>query len=49
MCIRPDLKGKTVYFFPTLDKYYEGVLMYEAKEKKTYVYSVKEGPRLLLR
>jgi len=39
--IRPDLKGKTVYFFPTLDKYYEGVLMYEAKEKKTYVYSVK--------
>jgi hypothetical protein len=41
VCIRPDLKGKTVYFFPTLDKYYEGVLMYEAKEKKTYVYSVK--------
>jgi hypothetical protein len=39
--IRPDLKGKRVYFFPTLDKYFEGVLMFDAKEKKAYVYSVK--------
>ncbi|RGB26258.1 hypothetical protein C1646_820517, partial [Rhizophagus diaphanus] len=41
ICIRPDLKGKKVYFFPTLDKYFEGVLIYDAKEKKAYVYSVK--------
>ncbi|CAB4425036.1 unnamed protein product [Rhizophagus irregularis] len=41
VCIRPDLKGKTLYFFPTLDKYFEGVLMYDVKEKKAYVYSVK--------
>src|SRR5207248_8867689 len=41
ICVRPDLKGKKVYFFPTLDKYFEGVLMYNAKEKKAYVYSVK--------
>ncbi|CAB5363752.1 unnamed protein product [Rhizophagus irregularis] len=26
---KPNLKGKMVYFFPTLDKYFEGVLMYE--------------------
>jgi hypothetical protein len=41
VCIRPDLKGKTVYFFPTLDRYFEGVLMYDAREKKAYVYCVK--------
>jgi len=41
ICVRPDLKGKKVYFFPTLDKYFEGVLMYDAKQKKAYVYSVK--------
>lgn len=41
MCIKPDLKGKTVYFFPTLDKFFEGVIMYDVKEKKAYVYSVK--------
>ncbi|CAB5347123.1 unnamed protein product [Rhizophagus irregularis] len=39
--IRPDLKGKTVYFFPALDKYFEGVIMFDAKEKKAYIYSVK--------
>src|SRR2546429_3338761 len=39
--IRPDLKGKKVYFFPTLDKYFEGVLLYDAKEKKACIYSVK--------
>lgn len=39
--IRPDLKGKSVYFFPTLDRYFEGILMFDAKEKKAYVYSVK--------
>ena len=38
--IRPDLKGKKVYFFPRLNKYFEGVLFYDAKEKKAYVYSV---------
>lgn len=37
--IRPDLKGKTIYFFPTLDKYFESVLIFEAKEQKAYVYS----------
>ena len=41
MSVRPDLKGKTVYFFPTLDKYFEGILIYEVKEKKAYVYSAK--------
>ncbi|CAB5360502.1 unnamed protein product [Rhizophagus irregularis] len=41
MHIRPDLKGKSVYFFPTLDRYFEGILMFDAKEKKAYVYSVK--------
>ncbi|GBB84074.1 hypothetical protein RclHR1_10700002 [Rhizophagus clarus] len=39
--IRPDLKGKSVYFFPTLDRYFEGILMFDAKEKKAYVYSIK--------
>jgi hypothetical protein len=39
--VRPDLKGKSVYFFPALDKYYEGVLMYDAKVKKAYVYNAK--------
>ncbi|CAB4416107.1 unnamed protein product [Rhizophagus irregularis] len=39
--VRPDLKKKPVYFFPALDKYYEGVLMYDIKIKKAYVYSVK--------
>ncbi|CAB5215911.1 unnamed protein product [Rhizophagus irregularis] len=34
---KPNLKGKMVYFFPTLDKYFEGVLMYEVKDKKAYV------------
>jgi hypothetical protein len=38
--IRPDLKGKKVYFFPRLNKYFEGLLFYDAKEKKAYVYSV---------
>ena len=41
MSVRPDLKGKTVYFFPTLDKYFEGVLIYEVKEKKAYMYNAK--------
>ncbi|UZO01507.1 uncharacterized protein OCT59_012605 [Rhizophagus irregularis] len=40
---KPNLKGKMVYFFPTLDKYFEGVLMYEVKDKKAYVYSVKDN------
>ncbi|EXX63766.1 hypothetical protein RirG_149280 [Rhizophagus irregularis DAOM 197198w] len=40
---KPNLKGKMVYFFPTLDKYFEGVLMYEIKDKKAYVYSVKDN------
>ncbi|RIA99326.1 hypothetical protein C1645_811562 [Glomus cerebriforme] len=26
VCIRPDLKGKTLYFFPILDKYFEDIL-----------------------
>ncbi|CAB4408824.1 unnamed protein product [Rhizophagus irregularis] len=34
VCIRPDLKGKTIYFFPTLNKFFEGILMYDAKEEK---------------
>ncbi|GBC04638.1 hypothetical protein RclHR1_00580003 [Rhizophagus clarus] len=38
--IRPDLKGKKVYFFPRLNKYFEGIIFYDAKEKKAYVYSV---------
>ena len=42
MRIRPDLKGKTVYFYPTLNRYFEGVLIYETKEKKAYIYSVKD-------
>ncbi|CAB4402951.1 unnamed protein product [Rhizophagus irregularis] len=46
VCIRPDLKGKTLYFFPTLDKYFEGVLMYDVKEKKAYVYSVKNDCKI---
>jgi hypothetical protein len=41
--IKPNLKGKRVYFYPTLDRYFEGVLMYEAKEKKAYVYSAKDN------
>jgi hypothetical protein len=38
--VRPDLKGKKVYFYPNLKKYFEGVIFYEPKEKKAYVYSV---------
>ena len=45
MHIRPDLKGKTVYFFPALDRCFEGVLMFNAKEKKAYVHSVKNGQK----
>ncbi|UZO22600.1 uncharacterized protein OCT59_014960 [Rhizophagus irregularis] len=45
--VRPDLKGKPVYFFPALDKYYEGVLMYDVKIKKAYVYSVKVQEKVL--
>jgi len=40
MHIQPDLMGKKVYFFPRLDKCFEGMLLYDAKEKKPYVYSV---------
>ncbi|RHZ55003.1 hypothetical protein Glove_421g154 [Diversispora epigaea] len=32
--IRPDLKGKKVYFFSTLDKYFEDILIYNTKEKR---------------
>ena len=32
--IWPDLRGKTVYFIPALDKCFEGVLMFDTKEKK---------------
>jgi hypothetical protein len=39
--IKPDLKGKEVYFFPTLDKYFKGIIMYDGKEKKAYVYCIK--------
>ncbi len=41
--IRSDLKGKAVYFFPTLDKYryFEGVLMFDATKKKAFVYDIK--------
>ncbi|RHZ87681.1 hypothetical protein Glove_33g145 [Diversispora epigaea] len=42
MRVRPDLKGKKVYFFPTLDKYFEGILMYDAKEKRAQVYCMKK-------
>jgi hypothetical protein len=38
--VRPDLKGKKVYFFPKLNKYFEGILFYDAKEKNAYVYSI---------
>ncbi|CAG8757353.1 12916_t:CDS:2, partial [Rhizophagus irregularis] len=37
--IRPDLKRKTLYFF---HKYFEGMFIYDAKEKKAYVYSIKD-------
>ncbi len=43
MYIWPNLKGKKVYFFPTLDKCFEGVLFYDTKEKKVYVYSIKDN------
>ena len=46
MSVRPDLKGKRVYFFPTLNKYFEGILIYEAKEKKAYIYSTKGDRKL---
>ena len=39
--IRSDLKGKKIYFFPTLNKFFEGVLMYDIREKKAYVYCTK--------
>jgi hypothetical protein len=44
--VRPDLKGKRVYFFPTLNKYFKGILIYEAKEKKAYIYSTKGDRKL---
>ncbi|RHZ60077.1 hypothetical protein Glove_359g27 [Diversispora epigaea] len=39
--IRPDLKGNKIYFFPTLNKYFEGVLFYNIKESKAQVYCNK--------
>ncbi|CAG8671585.1 10107_t:CDS:2, partial [Dentiscutata heterogama] len=38
--IRSELKGKPVYFFPKLDRYFEGILMFDAKEQRTYIYSL---------
>ncbi|RHZ83510.1 hypothetical protein Glove_91g32 [Diversispora epigaea] len=43
--IRPDLKEKKIYFFPTLNKYFEGVLMYDIKEKKSFLYCCKRDQR----
>ncbi|RHZ82964.1 hypothetical protein Glove_102g96 [Diversispora epigaea] len=43
ICIRPNLKGKIVYFFSTLDKYFEGVLFYNTKEKKAQIYCNKRN------
>ncbi|RIA97630.1 hypothetical protein C1645_813872 [Glomus cerebriforme] len=45
MNIQSDFKGKKVYFFSALDKYFEGVLLYNVKEKKAYVYSIKNGQK----
>ncbi|CAG8604806.1 14830_t:CDS:2, partial [Dentiscutata erythropus] len=38
--IRHELKGKPVYFFLKLDRYFEGILMFDAKEQRTYIYNL---------
>ncbi|CAG8801012.1 4252_t:CDS:2, partial [Dentiscutata erythropus] len=38
--IHPKLKGKPVYFFSKLDRYFEDILMFDAKEQRTYIYSL---------
>ncbi|RHZ49985.1 hypothetical protein Glove_508g41 [Diversispora epigaea] len=41
--IRPDLKGKEIYFFPTLDKYFKGIIIYNGKENKAHIYCTKNN------
>ncbi|CAJ0751439.1 9385_t:CDS:2 [Entrophospora sp. SA101] len=41
--IRPDLKGKSVYFFYKSNKFVEGILIYDRSENMSYVYDPKSG------
>ncbi|RHZ78425.1 hypothetical protein Glove_165g75 [Diversispora epigaea] len=41
--IKPDIKGKEIFFFLTQDKFFKGVIMYDKKEKKAYVYCIKSN------
>src|SRR6185436_8650451 len=43
LSVRPDLKGKEIYFFPTLDKYFKVIIMYNGKENKAYIYCIKSN------
>jgi hypothetical protein len=41
--IRPDLKGKSVYFFYKNNKFIEGILIYDKGENTSYVYDPASG------